>query len=102
MLPEEVMLLDFIVELPLVFPVEVAPSTDEAEPALARIMPIDRARATPKTLDIIFAIDYGEHTYTLIISGLKYETRIHIFRYTSANDILNSEVNSKYRERDSC
>jgi len=76
MLPEEVMLLDFIAELPLVFPVEVAPSTDEAEPALARIMPIDRA------IDTIFAIDYGEHTYALIISGLKYETRIHIFRYT--------------------
>jgi hypothetical protein len=36
MLPEEVMLLDFTAELPLAFPVEeVAPSTEEAEPALA-------------------------------------------------------------------
>jgi hypothetical protein len=77
MLPEE-----DLVELPLAFPVEVAPSMDEAEPALASIMPIDRARATPKTLDTIFAIGYREHTYALILSGLKYETRIHIFSYT--------------------
>ncbi|HMH09744.1 MAG TPA: hypothetical protein VK553_03490, partial [Candidatus Nitrosopolaris rasttigaisensis] len=98
MLPEEVMLLDFIAELPLAFPVEVAPSMDEAEPALASIMPIDRARATPKTLDTIFVIGYREHTYALIISGLKYETRIHIFRYTRANKRLKFEANSKYKE----
>ena len=77
MLPEE-----DLVELPLAFPVEVAPSTEEAEAALANIMPTDRARVTPKTLDTIFAIGHRQHTYAIILSGLKYETRIHIFSYT--------------------
>jgi hypothetical protein len=77
MLPEE-----DVVELPLAFPVEAAPSTEDAEPALASIMPIDKARATPKTLDIIFVIGHREHTYALILSGLKYETRIHIFSFS--------------------
>jgi hypothetical protein len=77
MLPEE-----DVVKLPLLFPVEATPSTEEAEPALASITPIDRARTTPKTLDTIFVIGHREHTYALILSGLKYETRIHIFSYT--------------------
>src|SRR5947209_3658203 len=50
-LPEEVILLDFILELPLAFPVEAAPSTEDAEAALASITPIDRTRAITKTLD---------------------------------------------------
>jgi hypothetical protein len=65
--------------LPLAFPVEAAPSIEDAEAALASITPIDRARATTKALDTIFVIGHREHTYTLILSGLKYETRIHIF-----------------------
>lgn len=62
MLPEEVMLLDFVAELLLALPARVAPSTDEAEPALASIMPIDRTRPTPKMWDAIFAIGCSEHT----------------------------------------
>jgi hypothetical protein len=69
MLLEAVMLLDFILELPLAFPVEeVAPSTEEAELALVNIMPIDRTRATPRTLDAIFTIGYRGHAYALILS----------------------------------
>jgi hypothetical protein len=65
--PEEVMLLDFILELPLAFPVGVAASTEEAEPALATIMPINRARATPKTLDTVLAIGLKGSTYALTL-----------------------------------
>jgi hypothetical protein len=51
-----------LLDFKLAFPVkEVAPSTDEAEPTLTSIMPIDKARATPKTLGTIFAIGYGAH-----------------------------------------
>jgi hypothetical protein len=57
-LPEEVILLDFILELPLAFPVEAAPSTEDAEAALASITPIDMARATTKALDTIFVIGH--------------------------------------------
>jgi hypothetical protein len=67
-LPEEVMLLDFILGVPLAFPAEVAPSTEAAEPALANIMPTDRNRATPKTLNTILVIGYREHPYALILS----------------------------------
>ena len=59
MLPAEVMLPD-LVELPLAFPAKEVelPLTEEAEPALANIMPIARARATPKMLDTIFSIGH--------------------------------------------
>jgi hypothetical protein len=77
------MFFDFIPELPLEFPVEeVAPDIEEAEPALASILPIDKARAKPRTIDTIFAIGHRGSTYALILSGLKYEIRIRIFRYT--------------------
>ncbi|MFZ0225028.1 MAG: hypothetical protein WB988_17595 [Candidatus Nitrosopolaris sp.] len=69
------MLLDFILELPLVPVEEIKPSTEEAEPALVSIIPIDKTRVTPRTLDIIFTIGYREHTYDLILSGLKYDIR---------------------------
>jgi hypothetical protein len=82
MLLGEVTLFDFILELPLAFPVEFAPSTEEAELALANTMPTDRARVTTKTLDTIFVIGHRGHTHPLILSDLNYETRIHILRYT--------------------
>jgi hypothetical protein len=51
------------------------------EPALVTIMPIERARTVPKVQDTIFVIGYGEDSDALILSGLKHETRIPIFRF---------------------
>jgi hypothetical protein len=93
MLPEEVMLLDFTAELPFAFPVEeVAPSTEEAEPALASIMAIENARTIPKMLDNIFVIDYREHADVLILSSLKYETGIQILSF-----LLNTQLRRKFK-----
>jgi len=93
MLPEEVMLLDLTAELPLAFPVEeVAPSTEEAEPALASIMAIENARTIPKMLDNIFVIDYREHADVLILSSLKYETGIQILSF-----LLNTQLRRKFK-----
>ena len=60
---------------PLAFPVGVAASTEEAEPALATIMPINKARATPKTLDTVLAIGLRGSTYalTFYVSNIKSE-----------------------------
>ena len=97
-LPEEVMLVDFILELPLVFPVEAAPSTEEAEPALASIVPIDKARATPKTLDTIFVIGHREHTYALILSGLKYERGFRKIVALGGDGTINEVANGFFEE----
>ena len=87
------MLLDFTAELPLAFPVEeVAPSTEEAEPALASIIAIESARTIPKMLDTIFVIDYREYTDVLIPSSLKYETRIQILSF-----LLNTQLRRKFK-----
>jgi len=71
---------------------DVAPSTEEAEPALASTMAIENARAPPVMLDNIFVIDYREHTDVLILSSLKYETRIQILSF-----LLNSQLRSKFK-----
>ncbi len=58
------MLLDFIVELLFIFPVEGgAPSNEEVVTALTNKTPKDMARANPNALDVIFVIDPVLYTF---------------------------------------
>lgn len=58
------MLLDFIVELLFIFPVDGgAPSNEEVVTALTNKIPKDTARANPNALDVIFAIDHVLYTF---------------------------------------